>query len=98
MSDFELGQYHGWGVSQQHHVSEMRSIVTVDGKHHKEFRGETAAMDANRHAMDLAMKRRTSAHYRDVTPSGYEQFKDVQHEGFWYRQHPGDEFHSPMGS
>jgi len=98
MSDFELGQYHGWGVSQQHHVSGMRSIVTVDGKHHAEFRGETAEMDANRHAMNLATKRRLAARDLDVTRSGHEQFKDVQHEGIWYRQHPGDEFHSPMGS
>ncbi len=98
MSDFELGQYHGFGVSQQHHVSEMRSIVTVDGHHHKEFRGETAEMDANRHAMDLAMRRRLGADSGTVTRSGHELYKDVQHEGFWYRQHEGDDFHSPMGS
>ena len=99
MSDFELGMYHGWGISQQHSTSGMQSIVTVDGKHHKEFRGETAEMDANRHAMDLANNRRlTTKSDLDVTRSGHEQYKDVQHNGQWYRQHPGDEFHSPMGS
>lgn len=99
MSDWELGMYHGWGVSQQHSISGMHSVVTVDGKHHKEFRGETAEMDANRHAMDLASKRRlTTKSDLDITRSGHEQFKDVQHNGQWYRQHPGDEFHSPMGS
>lgn len=98
MSDWELGMYHGWGVSQQHAVNGMHSIVTVDGKHHKEFRGETAEMDANRHAMDLASKRRLLANNIDVTRTGHEQFKDIQHEGMWYRQHPGDDFHSPMGN
>ena len=97
MSDYELGAYYGWGVSQQHNVNGMQSIVTVDGKHHKEFRGETAEMDAQRHVLDLVNKRRLVAKDIDVTRSGHEQFKDVQHEGVWYRQHPGDEFHSPMG-
>lgn len=99
MSDFELGMYHGWGVSQQHSTSGMHSIVTVDGKHHAEFRGETAEMDANRHAMDLASKRRlTGKGNTVVTREGYEVDRDLKLEGQWYRQHPGDQFHSPMGS
>jgi hypothetical protein len=98
MSDWELGMYHGWGVSQQHAMDGMRSVVLVDGKHHKEFRGETAEMDANRHAMDLANKRRLLANNIDVTSTGHEQFRDIQHEGMWYRQHAGDAFHSPMGN
>lgn len=98
MSDWELGNYYGWGVSQQHSMNGMHSVVTVDGKHHAEFRGERAEMDAERHVRDLSNKRRLVARDIDVTQTGHEQFKDVQHKGQWYRQHPGDEFHSPMGN
>ena len=71
--------------------------ASVDGKHHAEFRGETAEMDANRHAMDLASKRKLTADVKFDLHTD-ERFREFQHEGQWYRKHPGDNFHSPMGS
>lgn len=99
MPNWELGNYHGWGVSHQYSIDDLKAAVLVDGKHFHEFRGETSRMDAERMASEMANSKRNKAPLQNVTSSGHELFKDLLSDGVWYRQHPKDqETYTPMGT
>ena len=96
MSTWEA-KYLGLGIG--HHIKDdgMEAVVMREGKHHATFRGETAHMDAARMAQDMHTKARLALPDYMVQ-DGKHIHEDVQSDGMWYRQLPGDTYHTPMGN